>query len=359
MESSGFFESEYDAVSDTYDREYYASEFAKYFSLFVGNGVFANPVNQLKVVAATSGLKVILKEGWAFINGYWYHNDADKELPFTVNSGNSNRIDSVKIRFNANTRKVTGLYFESETTVTRSEAFYDLKVAEVTVEPSSSGISDERITDTRGLTDVCGFVTGLIDLADTGDLFQQYNTMFNNWFSTVQSTLSGDVAGNLLNMIGTLANLKTTNKSNLVAAVNELHDNYLPLTGGTLNNANTNDVLKLKGMEAASIFFLSQAVQLGYLSFRKNGTVTMHSNVLAKELLEVDTSGNVKAFGEVLAKMKDVIDSLSTIKSNTSANKMAGALAVKELASNVTKVVYSTSEPTSVEAGTIVAVYEE
>lgn len=359
MESSGFFESEYDAVSDTYDREYYASEFAKYFSLFIGNGVFANPVNQLKVVAATSGLKVILKEGWAFINGYWYHNDADKELPFAVNSGNSNRIDSVKIRFNANTRKVTGLYFESETTVTRSEAFYDLKVAEVTVEPSSSGISDERITDTRGLTDVCGFVTGLIDLTDTGDLFQQYDTIFNNWFSTIQSTLSGDVAGNLLNMIGTLTDLKTTNKSNLVAAVNDIHDNYLPLTGGVLNNTGTNDVLKLKGSTGSTILFLAQNSNLGYLSFNADGIVKMYSDLLRKTLLEIDVSGNAKVFGEVLSKTKDIIDSLSTIKSNTSANKMAGALAVKELASNVTKVVYSTSEPTSVEAGTIVAVYEE
>lgn len=357
MESSGFFESEYDAVSDTYDREYYASEFAKYFSLFIGNGVFANPVNQLKVVAATSGLKVILKEGWAFINGYWYHNDADKELPFAVNSGNSNRIDSVKIRFNANTRKVTGLYFESETTVTRSEAFYDLKVAEVTVEPSSSGISDERITDTRGLTDVCGFVTGLIDLTDTGDLFQQYNTMFNNWFSTIQSTLSGDVAGNLLNMIGTLADLKTTTKSNLVAAVNELHDNYLPLTGGTLSNANLNTVLILKGKDSCGIGISNQEKGIGEIVFTPGGSIFLRSN--GKDLLAVNTGGVVKVDGDTLSKVKDIIDSLSTIKSNTSSNKMAGALAVKELASNVTKVVYSTSEPTSVEAGTIVAVYEE
>ena len=357
MESSGFFESEYDAVSDTYDREYYASEFAKYFSLFIGNGVFANPVNQLKVVAATSGLKVILKEGWAFINGYWYHNDADKELPFAVNSGNSNRIDSVKIRFNANTRKVTGLYFESETTVTRSEAFYDLKVAEVTVEPSSSGISDERITDTRGLTDVCGFVTGLIDLTDTGDLFQQYDTMFNNWFSTIQSTLSGDVAGNLLNMIGTLTDLKTTNKSNLVAAVNELHDNYLPLTGGTLSNTNLNTVLILKGKDSCGIGISNQEKGIGEIVFTPGGSIFLRSN--GKDLLAVNTGGVVKVDGDTLSKVKDIIDSLSTIKSNTSSDKMAGALAVKELASNVTKVVYSTSEPTSVEVGTIVAVYEE
>lgn len=357
MESSGFFESEYDTATSTYDREYYASEFAKYFSLFVGNGVFANPVNQLKVVAATSGLKVILKEGWAFINGYWYHNDSDKELSFTTNVSSSNRIDSVKLRFNTNTRQILGLYFEGDTSVVRNDMLYDLKLAEVTIMPSSSSVSNDQITDTRSSTDVCGFVTGLIDLTDTGDLFQQYDAIFNTWFLTIQNTLSGDVAGNLLNMIGTLADLKTTNKSNLVAAVNELHDNYLPLTGGVLSNANLNTVLTLKGKDSCVIGISNQEKGIGEIVFTPSGSIFLRSN--GKDLLAVNTGGVVKVDGDALSKVKDIIDSLSTIKSNTSSNKMAGALAVKELASNVTKVVYSTSEPTSVEAGTIVAVYEE
>ena len=357
METSGFFESEYDATSDTYDREYYASEFARYFALFIGNGVFANPVDQLKVVASTSGLKVIVKAGWAFINGYWYHNDADKELAFAVNSNTSNRIDSVRVRFNANTRKITALYFENDTDIIRSDAFHDLKLAEVTVEPSASGVSNESITDTRGMSSVCGFVTGLINLTDTGDLFEQYDTIFNNWFSTVQSTLSGDVAGNLLNMIGTLANLKTTDKSNLVDAINEIHDGYLPLSGGELTNGGSNKVLALRGNAGCQLDFYNAAKQLGYLSFDGNNTLYLGSSELNRLL--ITAAGVASIGGNAIAMEKNTIDSLATIKTNTASGKTAGALAVKELAGNVTKVVYSTSEPTSVEAGTIVAVYEE
>ena len=359
METSGFFESEYDATSDTYDREYYASEFARYFALFIGNGVFANPVDQLKVVAATSGLKVIVKAGWAFINGYWYHNDADKELAFAVNSNTSNRIDSVRVRFNANTRKITALYFENDTDIIRSDAFYDLKLAEVTVEPSASGVSNENITDTRGMSSVCGFVTGLISLTDTGDLFEQYNAIFNNWFATVQNTLSGDVAGNLLNMIGILSNLKTTDKSNLVDAINEIHDGYLPLSGGRLGNSETNDVLTLDGKKDPTLLFQALSQKIGYVQLRSDGSIQVRSTVKAMDLLLIDANGVAKVGGDTLAKINDIIDSLSAIKSNTASSKIAGALAVKELASNVTKVVYATSEPTSVEAGTIVAVYEE
>lgn len=357
-ETSGFFESEYNAVTSEYDREYYASEFAKYFALFVGNGVFANPVNQLKVVAATTGLKVILKEGWAFINGYWYHNDTDKELPFTVNSGSSNRIDSVKIRFDSNNRTISGLYVESDTSVIRDGTFYDLKVAEVSVAPSSSSVNDSQITDTRALDDVCGFVSGLIDLTDTGDLFKQYESIFNAWFATIQNTLSGDVAGNILNMIGTLSTLKTTNKSNLVAAINELCDTYLPLAGGVLNNADSNSVLKLKGKDAAILEFASQSKELGKMTMSATGVVELYSTVLSKVLLSVDVNGNTKVFGEELAKVKNIIDSLSTIQTNASSNKIAGALAVKELASNVTQIVYATEEPSTVTEGTLVAVYE-
>lgn len=361
-ERSGFFESMYDAGTGEYDREYYAAEFAKYFALFIGNGVFANPVNQLKVVAANSGLKVVLKAGWAFINGYWYQNDSDKELSFMVNASTSNRIDSVKIRFNEATRLITGLYFEGDTSVIRSETFYDLKVAEISVGPSVSAVTDEDITDTRGLDDVCGFVTGLIDLTDTGDLFKQYDTIFNNWFANVENTLSGDVAGNLLNMIGTLSNLKTTNKNNLVEAVNEIYDGYLPLSGGTLSSG-TENVLTLQcrtsGNYPALLFESIGMGMVGKLQFGFGGQFNIYSDIVKTNLLSIFANGDIKAKGDSLAKVKNVIDDLLSIKSNTDSNKIAGALAVKDLAGDVTKFVYSSEEPTTVAEGTIVAVYED
>lgn len=57
----------------------------------------------------------------------------------------------------------------------------------------------------------------------------------------------------------------------------------------------------------------------------------------------------------------DVIDSLRTVKASTTASKPAGSLAVKELSSQVDaipRITFSTSEPTTIEANTIVMVYE-
>ena len=68
-EYSGFFNAQ--LVNEKYDRVYDAGNFAEYFSTFIGDGVFAEPSNQLKVVPK-SGLTVTLKAGKAFIEGYWY-----------------------------------------------------------------------------------------------------------------------------------------------------------------------------------------------------------------------------------------------------------------------------------------------
>lgn len=57
----------------------------------------------------------------------------------------------------------------------------------------------------------------------------------------------------------------------------------------------------------------------------------------------------------------DIIDSLSTVKASATASKPAGSLAVNELSSQVDaipRITFSTSEPTTIEANTIVMVYE-
>lgn len=77
---------------------------------------------------------------------------------------------------------------------------------------------------------------------DLDNMEAQFLQDWNTWFASVQAVLDGDTAGNLLNMIndlagegrttetvkgnadsiGTLANLTTTDKTNLVGAVNEI-----------------------------------------------------------------------------------------------------------------------------------------
>ena len=224
-ETSGFFDAVYDETLKDYDLKYLAAQFAEYFSLFVGNGVFASPTNQLKVSASEESLAVIVSSGWAFIGGYWYHNNADLSLSVPSNLTSQIRTDSVRCRYTVSDRSVKMKYVTGDVIPVRNTEVYDLIIAQVIVQPVSSSISNSDITDTRMNESVCGFVKGLLEVETTEDLFAQYNTIFTEWFEGIKGQLSEDAAGNLQAQIGTLSNLQTYSKSNLVSAINEVSRN--------------------------------------------------------------------------------------------------------------------------------------
>ena len=71
MERSSFFNAE--LKGEEYDRVYLAEDYARYFASFIGNGVFADPSNNLQV-QATGAMNITLKEGkaWSCIKIRFY-----------------------------------------------------------------------------------------------------------------------------------------------------------------------------------------------------------------------------------------------------------------------------------------------
>ncbi len=201
-EHYGFFEAIWDehglnpvteAYTGWWDTAYLWKDFMNYFKLFVGNGVFASPVDQLKVVAG-SGMTVIVRPGWAFINGHWYHNDENLELELTENTGSITRTDSIMVRFNESSRSINTLVLEGETEVHRGDTIYDLKIAEISAPPRAVALTNVNITDTRPNEEVCGFVKGLVEVVNTKDLFEQFQAIFDEWFDSIKDQLTGDLA---------------------------------------------------------------------------------------------------------------------------------------------------------------------
>lgn len=201
-ETSGFFQAMWDSKllnpttgenTGWWDRSYLSKEFMEYFSLFVGNGVFASPVNQLKVGPGT-GRNIIVSTGWAFINGGWYHNDTELSLPVPVNGSSTNRTDSVRIRYSSADRKISAVLVTGETGVTRGDTVWDLEIAQLILTPGFTTVQEMYISDTRPNEDVCGFVTGLLEVVETKDLFSQFQGIFDNWFDTVKGQVQGDLA---------------------------------------------------------------------------------------------------------------------------------------------------------------------
>ena len=211
-ETSGFFQAIWDSSltnpitqeqTGWWDKSYIASEFANYFKLFVGNGVFGSPTNQLKVSPGT-GLNVTVSAGWAFINGMWYHNDVAKTLAIPENSTSASRIDTIRVRYTAASRKIEVLEFAGDTTLVRGDSIYDLEIAQIVVPSNAESIAYADITDTRTDENVCGLVKGLMEVETTADLFAQYDSIFNTWFDGVKDQVTGDLAIRLQQEFDTL-----------------------------------------------------------------------------------------------------------------------------------------------------------
>lgn len=220
MESGGFFNAE--MLSDgSYDMNYVAEQFAQYFALFVGNGIFVDDVNNLQASSA-GGMNVKFNKGAAFWDGYWYINSESLAKVVDINLDASARIDSFVVRFDIAGRKNSIEYKKGDTSVQRADGVYELQLCTIRVDAGSTSITDSNITDTRTNENVCGFVKGLLEVVQTDDLFKQFSSMFNTWFDKIKGVLDGDTAGNILGMIGLLDDLQTDDKSSVVAAINEV-----------------------------------------------------------------------------------------------------------------------------------------
>lgn len=192
-ETSGFFDAVYDEFTQSYDLEYLSEQFAAYFALFVGNGVFGSPTNQLRV-SSGDGMTIKVSPGWAFINGYWYHNDEELILSVAPNLSSSSRSDAVLCRWDAGSRRISAAVQISSTEVTRDGSYYDLKLADILVPAGATSIPESNITDTRTNEAVCGLVTHILEVQTTADLFAQYEAIFNEWFDSVKDQATGDLA---------------------------------------------------------------------------------------------------------------------------------------------------------------------
>lgn len=204
-ETSGFFNAEMieDDGSATYDRIYYADQFAYYFSKFISNGVYINPATQLKVTSKGE-LKLNVAVGDAFINGYWYKNDENFELQLAQANGSLPRIDRIVLRWDSLTRYINLAILQgnpaatpSAKNLTRNADTWELGLADVYIERGVLSISDANVTDLRPDRTYCGYVAGVVNQIDTTNLFAQFTDAFEQYYEkqvTASDKFSSDLA---------------------------------------------------------------------------------------------------------------------------------------------------------------------
>lgn len=207
----------------TYDRQYPARDFADYFASFIGNGVFANPSDNYKVLTA-GFMSLGIRPGKAWINGYYTHHDEITYLFIPTAPNTGFRKDRVVLRLNLADRTFQLAIKEGTPHATnpqppalerysleQSGDWYELGLAIVTVRAGVVTVTQDDILDTRLNTNDCGIVHALIEQVDTTDIWDQY---YSYWQQQQQA--ANDWATTQINLFTQYANTKKSEMDKVV-----------------------------------------------------------------------------------------------------------------------------------------------
>ncbi|MEK4228972.1 hypothetical protein [Solibacillus sp. FSL H8-0538] len=150
----------------TYDREYNAQQFTKYFGALVTTGVMKGTGNMLAVSANGSNMVTKINTGIAFVEAKYYENDSFKELTHDTETLGNSRIDRVVIRLDLSTearyvkafiKKGVPTTSPVAPTLTQTPNLYEISLAQVKVIGGQTFISTNAVTDERGTDIICPY----------------------------------------------------------------------------------------------------------------------------------------------------------------------------------------------------------
>lgn len=187
----------FDSIDGTDERYYTADEFAEYFRQFIRNGIF-NGGEILKVGTDKVNMKVYIKPGYAWLEGYLYKLDTENlYLEHDMADPALDRIDRVIIRLDKTleNRYIKAFILKgipsSEPTpmeLTRNDNIYEISLAQIRIVAGKSYIEDYQITDERLDNTACGLVTHLFDQVNTTEIYNR----FEAWMDSKTSEPEGD-----------------------------------------------------------------------------------------------------------------------------------------------------------------------
>lgn len=193
------------------DRVYNARDVSDIFSGIIGDGVFAT-IGEKMMVQPGTGMQITIGTGKAWFNSTWTKNTA--KFPLNVDPSDLvlTRIDAIvlevdlsdDVRNNKFTIvKGTPGSSPQKPQMIKTELKNQYPLAYITIKPNSTSITAQDIENRVGTSET-PFVTAVLQTVTTDELLTQWEAEFNAWFETLEDTLSGDVAGNLLSKINDL-----------------------------------------------------------------------------------------------------------------------------------------------------------
>lgn len=290
------------------DRKYNAEDMNRPYKDIVSNGVFPNPSTQLQVFAS-SGMTVSVSPGGGLFGNGWAYNDASVLLTLDQAETTLSRIDAIVIkRDETEAVRDTVLEIKKGTPASSPVApqmIHDDYVDEyclatIFIAPGTTVITGSMITDTRPDTNVCGFVTGLIEQVDTSTLFNQWQSAyeeqyeifmaeFSVWWNGVQNILADDASASAeILRLG----VEKADKVRSTVTLNEAHwilksDDYYYQTV-SVNGISANDILIIGGDKSNIDAYANAGV---ICTDQGEGTVTFRANIASTVIANIVNMG--------------------------------------------------------------------
>lgn len=190
-------------VNGIYDRVYSADEYTQFYAAFIKDGVRRSGDDDFKCTAA--GLVITVAAGYAICGSKWVHNDAIYTLPeITPPVGDYSRIDGVFLHVDTTeATRAASIVYRTGTPASNPQppakdttaGVFELCLCQVGVTPSATSVT---INDTRGNSELCGWITTPVGADDFFQIYDEEMTQFieqgeaafNSWFENVRDTLA-------------------------------------------------------------------------------------------------------------------------------------------------------------------------
>jgi hypothetical protein len=155
------------------DRLYNADDISNFFFKLISDGVLQTPETNLQV-SPDGGMRVKVAPGFGMIKAKYINLTAYNSITLEAADIALNRIDRVVMRLDVSGRRIdlavktgTPAASPSAPALTRTDAIWELSLAKVAVASGTTSISAASITDERGDSSVCGWITsGLVYMQD-------------------------------------------------------------------------------------------------------------------------------------------------------------------------------------------------
>jgi prefoldin subunit 5 len=186
----------YDNIGEpVYDRAISSKPLKSLIGALFSTGILPNPSDNLRVSTQETDFTVDIASGFAMIQGGMKLETEVTSLEVEASDENSNRIDSVVLRWDENddvrecyfyVKKGTASSEPVRPSLTREGSIYEIGLADILVVANSTILQNANITDTRYDSDRCGVISSISEF-DTTFIYNQVTSDLADFRSNAES----------------------------------------------------------------------------------------------------------------------------------------------------------------------------